>query len=166
VCRHDLRVFGADLVSRPVFLVHELLQIVQPVELVEHIRAHEIGVGYGDFSGELAPLLCQGALENLPGQQHARGFAANFALADTPLEHVTQVGYGEHLFGYTDVGKLVADHPFDQHDLDLFQMVVDVLALVRRYPFVQLALLEEQGPGGDLRVKGEVLVFGRQRLLL
>ena len=125
-------VLGPDLLERPVFLVHEPLQIVEPVELVNHVRAHEAGIGNGHLVFKIRVVLVPTALQDLPGQIHTGCFAADLAAADPAFIDVLQVFDGENFFGNADEGELVADHALDQNNFDFFKVVADLLPLVAR----------------------------------
>jgi len=146
-------IVGDDLLRRLVFLVQMVQQAVDLQKFIEHIRADEEGLGDQQPLGLPADRLGLGAVQDLPGQHHAGGLAADLAPADAMAADVVQISHAEEAPGDADEGQLIADHGLDQHGANLLEVVAVGLPLGRRQRLILLALGKEHVPGRQLRVE-------------
>ncbi len=161
--RVDLGIIGDDLLRREVLLIHVTEEIVQFFDLVEHIRADVPRFRDADFLRREAAGL-RILLEQLPGQQHPGGLAADLAAPDAMIADVTQVGHGEDFPRQPGKLQVIADHGLDQHNLDLPQVMLHLEEFLPRQSLVTFTLGKEHIPGRDLRVKGQAELAIRDAL--
>ena len=98
-----LRILGADLLRRFVFLV-DVFQIVEGGEFVKDIRAHKIRTRQGGAFGQERV----GGLQYLPAEKQPAGLAADFAAADAPRLDKIKVRRFEPRLGDADESQLIA----------------------------------------------------------
>src|SRR5690606_5964531 len=49
----DPRILLANLVQRPVLLIHDVIEVILPPELVDHVGAQKVGVRDGDLLADV-----------------------------------------------------------------------------------------------------------------
>ena len=100
---YDSRITLADLVQRPVLLVHEVVHVIQAPEFVDDVGADKVGIRHFYLFADVGAYLRVSLLQNLPGEIHTGRFSANLAAADAPLVDLAQVGNAKDLFGDADI---------------------------------------------------------------
>src|SRR5690606_28629539 len=124
----DTRILRADFGESPVLLVHEVVQTIHQSEFVDDFSPDEIGLGDTDIGVDLVAFV-RILFQDSPGQYEAGRLPPYLAATNAPVIDVSEVADGENTLGNGDVRKLVADQPFDQDNLDFFQMVLSALEL-------------------------------------
>ena len=93
------------------------------------------------------------AVQDFPGQHQPGGLASDLTAADAPPADVFQIADAEELARDADKPQLIADHRFDQHDLDLLQVVQGLGLFLGRQRLVLFAACKKHVPGRQLWVE-------------